>query len=98
MPESRAIVYLGPSMPVEHAQQLLEADYRRPIRRGDLTTIGAGAIVAIIDGVFEQNLAVSPREVREALDRGVVIFGGASMGALRAAEVPGVIGVGRIFK
>jgi len=98
MSRSEAIVYLGPSMPVQAAQKILLAKYRRPIRRGDLADVAPGTVVAIIDGVFEQNLAVSPREVHDAVARGVIIFGGASMGALRAAEVPGVIGVGRIFE
>jgi ribosomal protein S12 methylthiotransferase accessory factor len=85
-------------MPVEHARNILVANYCRPIRRGDLAEVPPGAVVAMIDGVFEQTLAVSPREVHEAVERGVVVFGGGSMGALRAAEVPGVIGVGRVFE
>lgn len=92
-----AIVYLGPSMPVADAQNILPAEYHKPVRRGDLESIKPGRVVAIIDGVFEQNLAISPQEVHEAIRRGVTIFGGASMGALRAAEVPGVIGIGRVF-
>lgn len=92
------IVFVGPSLPLTEAQRYLNADYRRPIRRGDLATVPPNAVVAIIDGVFDQNLAVSPREVRTALGRGVRIFGSSSMGALRAAEVPGVIGVGRIYE
>jgi ribosomal protein S12 methylthiotransferase accessory factor len=93
----RPIVFLGPSMPVTDAQRIVNAEYRRPIKRGDLTEIASGSVVAIVDGVFEQSLSVSPSEVLEAVTRGVVVFGGASMGALRAAEVPGVIGVGLIF-
>jgi ribosomal protein S12 methylthiotransferase accessory factor len=93
----KAIVYLGPSMPAVDAEAILHAEYRSPIRRGDLESIESGSVVAIIDGVFEQNLAVSVQELDEAIRRGVIIFGGASMGALRAAEVPGIIGVGRVF-
>lgn len=85
-------------MPVEDAQSILRAEYRKPIQRGDLENVDPGSVVAMIDGVFEQTLAVSVREIHEAVLRGVVIFGGASMGALRAAEVPGVIGVGRVFE
>src|SRR5262249_35122799 len=68
------------------------------IKRGDLATTKPGTIVAIIDGVFERELSVSPREVEEALATGITVFGGSSMGALRAAEVPGMIGVGRVFQ
>jgi len=81
---------------VREAAAILDADFRPPIRRGDLADVPAGSLVAIIDGVFEQHLAVSPREIRQALADGVEVFGGASMGALRAAEVPGVRGVGQI--
>jgi ribosomal protein S12 methylthiotransferase accessory factor len=98
MADARAIVFLGPSMPLDAARRILDADYRVPIRRGDLVNLAPGSVVGIIDGAFEQDLSVSPREVHEALERGVVIFGGASMGALRAAEVPGAIGVGRVFE
>lgn len=95
-PCARPVVFLGPSLPVREAAAILEADFRPPIRRGDLAEVPAGTLVAIIDGVFDQHLAVSPREIRQALGDGVEIFGGSSMGALRAAEVPGVRGVGRI--
>ncbi|MBG6143384.1 ribosomal protein S12 methylthiotransferase accessory factor [Labrenzia sp. EL_142] len=91
------VVFLGPSLPLEDANTILQADYRPPIRRGDLEDLPAGTIVGIIDGVFEQDLAVSPDEVHRAVDRGVVVYGGSSMGALRAAEVRGVIGIGQVF-
>ncbi|WP_242909925.1 YcaO-like family protein [Actinomadura terrae] len=94
---ARPIVFLGPSMPLAEARPILDADYRRPVRRGDLDAIPAGAVVGIIDGVFEQTLSVSPTEVRAAVDRGVVVYGGGSMGALRAAEVPAVTGVGLVY-
>ncbi|MUL66709.1 hypothetical protein BOO86_19710 [Mycobacterium sp. CBMA 234] len=84
-------------MQAAEARRLLSADYRPPVRRGDLSGIESGRLVAIIDGVFEQDLAVSPREIIDALRRGVIVYGGASMGALRASEVPGVFGVGRIY-
>jgi ribosomal protein S12 methylthiotransferase accessory factor len=95
----RPIIFVGPSIPLDLAKRTLPgADFRPPIRRGDLIDIPAGSIVGIIDGVFAQMLAISPGEIREAVDRGVAIYGAASIGALRAAEVPQVIGVGRIFE
>jgi ribosomal protein S12 methylthiotransferase accessory factor len=98
-PSKRPIVFLGPSLPLDHAKGTLpHADYRPPIKRGDLDAIAPGSIVGIIDGVFGQTLAISPGEIGEALKRGVTVFGAASMGALRAAEVRGVVGVGRIFE
>lgn len=94
----RATVFLGPSLPENLARDILEADYRPPVRRGDLDAFAPGDVVGIIDGVFEQDLAVSPEEVHRAVTRGVVVFGGSSMGALRASEVPGVTGIGRVFE
>src|SRR5687767_2156797 len=91
------IVFIGPSLSLDQAKLILpNADYRAPIKRGDLDSIAPGTVVGIIDGVFAQNLAISPGEIREAVDNGVSVYGAASMGALRAAEVSSVAGVGRV--
>lgn len=97
--ERPPIVFSGPS--VSHAEVLdvlPGAETRPPIRRGDLDSLQQGRVVAIIDGVFDAVLAVSPSEIRAALARGVRIYGSSSMGALRASEVPEVEGVGRIYE
>jgi ribosomal protein S12 methylthiotransferase accessory factor len=95
----KRVVFLGPSISLEVAKRTLtDTEYRPPIKRGDLNSIPPGTIVGIVDGVFDQNLAISPGEIRDAIAQGVVVYGAASMGALRAAEVRGVIGVGRIFE
>ena len=93
------LVYLGPSLPVTEAQGLLEADYRPPVRRGDLPERHDGPVV-IIDGEFGQNLSVSPNEILRLLDNGTPVLGAASMGALRAAELQryGMRGHGWIFE
>jgi ribosomal protein S12 methylthiotransferase accessory factor len=97
-PAPRPVVFVGPSISLDLAARILPAaDYRPPIRRGDLGGISPRTIVGIIDGVFAATLAISPGEIRDALARGVVVYGAASMGALRAAEVREMIGVGRIF-
>jgi ribosomal protein S12 methylthiotransferase accessory factor len=86
-----AIVFLGPSIPIALAKAILpNADYRPPVRRGDLENIAAGRVVGIIDGVFAQDLAVSSRNVD--------VYGASSMGALRAAEVRGAIGIGSVYQ
>lgn len=91
-------MFLGPSLRRVEAEKFLYADYRPPVRRGDLVKLPPGTIVGMVDGVFDQELAVSPREVLSAVRRGVRVFGSSSMGALRAAEVPGVVGVGKIYQ
>jgi len=95
------VVFLGPSMPVAEAQRLLDAEFLPPIRRGDIARLPASIrFIGIIDGEFFQNLAVSPKEIINALDRGIKVFGSSSMGALRAAETHtfGMVGIGRIFE
>ncbi len=99
---SKIIVYLGPSLPVATARAILEADYRPPIRRGDLKkALKDGAdIVGIIDGTFFSRSPVAHKEILAVLKHGVTVVGGSSMGALRAAELDvfGMVGVGRIYE
>lgn len=80
---------------------MLDADYRPPVKRGDLTRLPSEvSIVGIVDGVLLTDAAVGHREILSLLDRGVKVVGGGSMGALRAAELDtfGMIGVGRIYR
>jgi ribosomal protein S12 methylthiotransferase accessory factor len=83
------------------AEKILEADYRPPIKRGDLLRdLEAGSRgFAIIDGEFGQNLSVNLTELRIALERGATVCGAASMGALRAFEAAplGMHGLGWIY-
>jgi len=96
------VIFLGPSLDRAEAQRLLEADYRPPAARGDLTRAAeqGARIIGLIDGVFFQESAVGHREILEALRRGARVVGASSMGALRAAELHtlGMEGVGRIFR
>ncbi len=98
----RVIVHLGPSAPLAAARSVLPADYRPPVRHGDVWRALAEQprAIAIVDGVFEQTPAVWHKEILAALDAGVHVFGAASMGALRAAELHpfGMRGVGRVFE
>lgn len=95
------VIYLGPTLDQAEAFRILEADYLPPICRGDLGRLPEHVkVVGIIDGEFFQRLAVSPKEIIRALDRGISVFGASSMGALRASETHqyGTVGIGRIFK
>lgn len=98
-PSAGAVVYLGPSLSIIEARRVLDADFRPPIRRGDLPDSYEGVVV-IIDGEFGQNLSVSPNEILRLLDQGTRVVGAASMGALRAAELHpfGMEGYGWIFE
>lgn len=93
------IVYLGPTLPRNRANAILDANYQPPIARGDLPARYDGPVV-IIDGVFHQRLAVSPKEVLRLVDNGAYVIGASSMGALRAAELHGygMRGIGWVYE
>jgi hypothetical protein len=99
----RAVVFLGPSMEYDEARSILpNADYLPPAARGDIAAAvkkGYDAI-GLVDGVFYQRAAVAPREILNALEGGIQVVGGSSMGALRASEldVYGMVGVGKIYR
>ncbi|MEW5740083.1 MAG: TfuA-like protein [Myxococcota bacterium] len=95
------IVFLGPSLPLDEARRLLPADYRPPARQGDVfrALVDRPRVIALIDGVFESVPSVWHHELLAAHAAGVHVFGASSMGALRAAELPGVVkGVGEIAR
>lgn len=96
-----AIVFVGPSLPLDLATAELDATYRPPAAQGDVYRAASSRPTAIglIDGYFSQVRSVWHKEILWALDRGIPVFGSASMGALRAAELApfGMVGVGAIY-
>ncbi|HYS80161.1 MAG TPA: TfuA-like protein [Anaeromyxobacteraceae bacterium] len=101
MRQRELVVFLGPSLPAAEARRLARCTVLPPARQGDIWRALARrpAALALIDGVFESTPSVWHHELLDALDAGVAVFGGASMGALRAVELAphGMVGVGRIF-
>ncbi len=98
---SPLLVFLGPSLPAPEARRIARCTVLPPARQGDVwraLTLRPRAI-ALVDGVFGSEPSVWHHELLDALDGGVAVFGGASMGALRAAElsVHGMVGVGEIY-
>ncbi|MBK9518089.1 MAG: hypothetical protein IPO09_12185 [Anaeromyxobacter sp.] len=95
------VVFLGPSLPAAEARRLAPCRVLPPARAGDLFAVlpERPLAIALVDGVFEAAPSVWHHELLAAQAAGVQVFGGASMGALRAAELApyGVVGVGRIF-
>jgi hypothetical protein len=95
------VVYTGPSLSAEAAREVLDADYRPPIVRGDLRHLPRKTkAVGIIDGAFYSETAVAHKEIIEVMKKGIKVYGSSSMGALRAAELAefGMVGVGRIYE
>jgi hypothetical protein len=96
------VVFTGPTLAADEASAVLDADYRPPAAQGDVYRAAARSpgVIGIIDGYFERTPSVWHKEILWAMSRGIHVFGGASMGALRAAELDafGMEGVGRIFE
>lgn len=95
------VVFVGPSLPAAEVRAIAPCRVLPPARQGDLfrTLLRRPLAIALVDGLFESTQSVWHHEILAALDAGVAVFGGASMGALRAAELVdhGMVGVGRIF-
>jgi hypothetical protein len=98
----KPVVFTGTSISHSDARNILDADYRPPVKRHDIRRLmnSPPEIIGIIDGVFFDSAAVAHREIIEALKSGVTVVGGASMGALRAYELEsyGMMGVGWIYE
>ena len=98
------LVYVGPTLPAAEVARLLPgATVLPPVAVGDvLLAIRRRGVkrIAIIDGYFERMAAVWHKELLRALERGIAVWGAASMGALRAAELApfGMRGVGAIYR
>ena len=96
------VVFLGPSLPPAEARRAAPAPAAASSRRPAPATSSPCCrrrplAIALVDGLFEAVPSVWHHELLAAQAAGVQVFGGASMGALRAAELGpwGVVGVGR---
>lgn len=95
-------VFTGPTVSPAEASRELEAVYLPPVAEGDVyrATQKNPTAIGIIDGYFQSVPPVRHKEILWAMSRGIHVFGSASMGALRAAELMafGMEGVGEIFE
>ena len=96
------VVFVGPTLPLDVCRRELDAVYLPPVAQGDVyrAALDGPDAIGIIDGYFERVPAVWHKEILWAMARGIHVFGAASMGALRAAELApfGMVGVGAIFE
>ena len=102
MSDSKPIIFLGPSLSIEKAKKILDAEYRKPAKKGDLLQLifKDTSIVGLIDGFFLQDYPPTPIEVYNLLrKKGTKVYGSSSLGALRAVELSkyGMIEEGKIF-
>jgi hypothetical protein len=98
----KLVVFVGPSVELQEARSHLDATFLPPVAQGDLYRAARSRpdAIGVIDGYFDRVPAVWHKEILWALSQGIAVFGAASMGALRAAELAdfGMVGVGEIFK
>ncbi len=98
----KAYVFVGPTLPDAEVRAACDAICLPPVAHGDVYRVAQmkPRAIGIIDGYFEGAPSVWHKEILWAMCEGIHVFGSASMGALRAAElhVFGMRGVGRIFE
>lgn len=102
MASGQTFVFVGPTITPAEARAILPAaTYLPPVAQGDVYRAARHRphAIGIIDGFFDHVPAVWHKEILSALDDGIAVFGAASMGALRAAELDafGMIGIGDIY-
>lgn len=99
---ARGYVFAGPSLAAEEVARHEGLVCLPPARQGDILRVARErpAVIGLIDGVFDGSTAPWHKEILWALQQGIHVYGAASMGALRAAELHpfGMQGVGRIFE
>ena len=95
------VVFAGPSLHRADAS-LSGLEVLPPAAEGDVYRAACQGprAIAIIDGYFEAQPAVWHKEILWAMSEGIHVFGAASMGALRAAELWsfGMVGAGVIYR
>src|SRR5690349_9782144 len=96
-----AVIFAGPSLP-QPVAPIAGIEWRPPVRQGDLylAALSGPAVIGVADGYFEITPTVWHKEILWAMAHGIHVYGSASIGALRAAELHtfGMKGVGRIFE
>lgn len=96
-------IFTGPTLSAEDAADTFDAIYLPPVKQGDVYRVASRQkprVIGIIDGYFQQVPSVWHKEILWAMEQGVHLFGSASMGALRAAELDsfGMQGIGKVFQ
>lgn len=96
----KPVVFLGPTLRPSEARQILKAEFLPPVRRSSLSKLTAGRLAAIVDGELSPDALLPDREVRDALRRGVVLYGSSSVGAYHASKFcnSGMHGVGWVYE
>ncbi|MGO9420941.1 TfuA-like protein [Roseiarcus sp.] len=98
----KIIVFVGPTLPAEDIAACGDIAWLPPVAQGDVYRAAQRRqrAIGIIDGYFSGAPSVWHKEILWAISQDIPVFGSASMGALRAAELHtfGMRGIGRIFE
>lgn len=97
----RGIVFSGPSLR-RTSVEAAGLEWRPPLAQGDLyrAALERPDVIGVVDGYFEVVPTVWHKEILCAMAQGIRVYGAASIGAIRAAELAdfGMIGVGKIYE
>ena len=97
-----AVIFAGPSLPPNLRPPNPALIWRPPVRQGELyqAALARPAIIGVVDGYFEVTPTVWHKEILWAMAQGIHVYGSASIGALRAAELApfGMKGIGQIYE
>jgi hypothetical protein len=98
-----AIIFAGPTLPPAiRPKDDASFAWRPPVCQGELyrAALSRPAAIGIVDGYFEVVPTVWHKEILWAMAAGIPVYGAASIGALRAAELDlfGMRGVGRVYQ
>ena len=97
-------LFIGPTLTAQDARTLCaDVICLPPVRQGDVYRVATSLrpdAIGIVDGYFAHVPSVWHKEILHAMAEGIPVYGSASMGALRAAELAqfGMVGIGRIFE
>jgi hypothetical protein len=96
-----AVIFAGPSLPSSFRPSDPVIEWHPPVKQGEVykAALTRPAIIGIVDGYFEVTPTVWHKEILWAMAQGIHVYGSASIGALRAAELCsfGMTGVGCVF-
>jgi len=97
-----AVIFAGPSFPPSKRPSVAGLEWRPPLCRGDLylAALDHPSFIGVVDGFFETVPTVWHKEILWAMAQGIHVYGAASIGALRAAELAnfGMIGIGHVYR
>ena len=100
---SNTVIFVGPTLSSDDVLEVLPgALLRPPAKHGSIyELVGKGVEkILVIDGYFYSTPSLWHREILMAIDSGISVYGSASLGALRAAELTtyGMKGFGWVYE